>query len=478
MTDLTDEINSFLPLGVNSGITGQGIRDAILALNNGALTVNDIVSGTIASISIVGMYQGGKPDLTDAPAGAATGALYILATTTDAGAWNYWLIDSEATSFTGLRLTGQSTIVWKSATGVDATVPDNYPKGVIGVITVANNIDAIAAPVTINLPITGDPARIYAASGSLQFTGTDECNGEARFTFTVKDAGNQAIQTSVKSEPVFDMQIGANGREYNRAYDFNMGQNGSVDVTVQLFGAWKPVGSYRLVAVIQDVGEGDSSLPINFPPSSTPVDLGSMSEDDAPLTITEAELLANATDPEGDPMTATNLAIQSGTGAVVGAGVGAWTYTPVNGGGASSVVFTYDISDDQGNTITNTASLAVIAVSGQPTLLEALMLVFRKARFTYDTGVTGTDKTTSNQVTAAGWTCTINGGAATLNSAKFNEAANTVEFIVDSADAPVTNDVMLISYDKDADPGTDFRVTATGELIDSIVDQVIDTSEI
>jgi hypothetical protein len=61
---------------------------------------------------------------------------------------------------------------------------------------------------------------------------------------------------------------------------------------------------------------------------TTPVTLAPLAEDGGPRLITNAELVANATDVDADPLTATGLAIASGNGALVDNGNGTWTYTP------------------------------------------------------------------------------------------------------------------------------------------------------
>ena len=72
-----------------------------------------------------------------------------------------------------------------------------------------------------------------------------------------------------------------------------------------------------------------------------------------------------SSDPDGDPLTAVNLAIASGSGALTDHGDGTWTFTPdANWNGA--VGFTFDVTD--GTTpVANTASLTVTAVNDLPT---------------------------------------------------------------------------------------------------------------
>ena len=68
--------------------------------------------------------------------------------------------------------------------------------------------------------------------------------------------------------------------------------------------------------------------PVNDAPTTTPVTLAAIAEDSGARLITQAELLANATDVDGPALTAVNLAISSGNGTLVDNGNGTWSYTP------------------------------------------------------------------------------------------------------------------------------------------------------
>ncbi|MDP3796761.1 MAG: cadherin-like domain-containing protein, partial [Polaromonas sp.] len=61
---------------------------------------------------------------------------------------------------------------------------------------------------------------------------------------------------------------------------------------------------------------------------TSPIALTAIAEDSGARVITQAELLANASDIEGDALTATGLAIASGNGSLVDNLDGTWTYTP------------------------------------------------------------------------------------------------------------------------------------------------------
>ena len=68
--------------------------------------------------------------------------------------------------------------------------------------------------------------------------------------------------------------------------------------------------------------------PVNDAPTTTPVALTVIAEDSGARLITQAELLANANDIEGDALTVTGLTVNTGNGAITDNGDGTWNYTP------------------------------------------------------------------------------------------------------------------------------------------------------
>ncbi|WP_432463779.1 retention module-containing protein [Agarivorans sp. QJM3NY_33] len=85
--------------------------------------------------------------------------------------------------------------------------------------------------------------------------------------------------------------------------------------------------------------------PVNDAPESTALVLDPIAEDSGARIITSEELLANASDLEGDDLTVSNLQLSSGAGSLIDNGDGSWTYTPV-ADDDSSVSFSYQITDN------------------------------------------------------------------------------------------------------------------------------------
>ncbi len=84
--------------------------------------------------------------------------------------------------------------------------------------------------------------------------------------------------------------------------------------------------------------------PVNDAPVSSPVTLAAIAEDSGARLITQAELLANASDIDSAGLSATGLSIAAGQGTLVNNGNGTWSYTPALNDD-SAVSFSYSVSD-------------------------------------------------------------------------------------------------------------------------------------
>ncbi|MFL0802012.1 MAG: retention module-containing protein [Agarilytica sp.] len=129
-------------------------------------------------------------------------------------------------------------------------------------------------------------------------------------------------------------------------------------------------GDAEFTYVISD-GEGGtventgnlSISPVNDAPEVVAIDLGSVVEDGS-VAITEAELLAGATDIEGDSLSVENLVLASGQGVLSSTGPGTWSFAPAaNWNG--DVSFDFDVNDGTDSTA-NSAALTVTAENDAP----------------------------------------------------------------------------------------------------------------
>src|SRR4029079_7182034 len=101
--------------------------------------------------------------------------------------------------------------------------------------------------------------------------------------------------------------------------------------------------------------------PVNDAPATSPVTLVAIAEDSGARLITQAELLANATDVDGPALTAINLAIASGSGTLVDNNNGTWSYTPA-ANDDTAVTFSYAVSDGMAARVATPASLDITPV--------------------------------------------------------------------------------------------------------------------
>ena len=129
---------------------------------------------------------------------------------------------------------------------------------------------------------------------------------------------------------------------------------------------------------------GSASLditPVNDAPVTTPVTLAPIAEDSGARIITQAQLLANASDVENNTLTASNLQIVSGTGLLVDNGDGTWTYTPALNDD-TSVSFSYTITDNgttngvaDPKSVSGSASLDITPVNDAPVITAVSLTV-------------------------------------------------------------------------------------------------------
>ena len=129
-------------------------------------------------------------------------------------------------------------------------------------------------------------------------------------------------------------------------------------------------GSDSFIVTISDGNGGTTTstvtigvTPLNDAPVVTPVALADINEDGS-IVITQADLLAGASDLDGDVLTAINLSLTTGNGSLIDNGDGTWTFTPATDWNGD-VSFAFEASDGTVN-IPNTASLTVVSENDAP----------------------------------------------------------------------------------------------------------------
>ncbi|MBZ9793910.1 cadherin-like domain-containing protein [Rhizobium sp. 3T7] len=102
--------------------------------------------------------------------------------------------------------------------------------------------------------------------------------------------------------------------------------------------------------------------PLNDAPVAPAVTLAAIAEDSGAHQITTADLLAGATDVDGDTLTVSGLSASSGT--LIDNGNGTWTFTPADDDD-TSVSFSYTVSDGA-TTVPGSATLDLTPVNDAP----------------------------------------------------------------------------------------------------------------
>jgi len=169
--------------------------------------------------------------------------------------------------------------------------------------------------------VDGDTLSVSGLSAS---NGTVQDNGDGTYTITPSANFNGAVTLS---------------------YNVIDGNGGSVAASQ----------SYSLAA-------------INDAPTTTPVTLTAIAEDSGARLITQAQLLSNASDVDGNSLTATGLAIASGTGSLVSNGNGTWNYTPALNDD-TAVSFSYTVTDGSLSTA-GSATLDITPANDAPTDID------------------------------------------------------------------------------------------------------------
>jgi hypothetical protein len=119
--------------------------------------------------------------------------------------------------------------------------------------------------------------------------------------------------------------------------------------------------------------------------------LTAIAEYSGAVTITNDQFIAAASDQESDALTISNVAIASGSGALVDNGNGTWSYTPATND-EISLSFSYTITDDgtaNGSSdplpVEGTATLDITAVNNAPTDVDITATTNEDVPFNFQT---------------------------------------------------------------------------------------------
>ena len=243
-------------------------------------------------------------------------------------------------------------------------------------------------------------------NGDVVFTPAADFNGAATFDYTVSDGnGGTATQTvsvdvtAVNDAPSVDMtspvslSLAEDGNLLITQAEFLSNASDIEGDTLSVSGvtvdsgtitdngdgtwAFAPGADFNgSVTLSYNVSDGTNSVAdagtitvtaVNDAPVVSAPATGSLAEDSA-LVVTTAELLANATDVDGDTLSVSNLAVTGTDASVTDNGDGTWTISPV-GEFNGAVRLSYDVSDGT-STVAGSLDLTIAAVNDAPAAIS------------------------------------------------------------------------------------------------------------
>jgi len=364
--------------------------DAATAIADSDTDLVDIDSSTFDHVSLtlsglldgnaeVLLLDGSAFALATANAGQDTGGNnYHVVITTGAGMADVMITRKDGGSFSEAET--ETLIKAIQYQHTDTNTPSDGDRS-IGVTVNDGKVDSAVATSTINVnPVNDAPTAsgVPTDVSVTEDTASDFDLSAVSFADVEGDSLSVTLAASAGSFSASDsggVTIGGSGSGSLTLSGTAASINAYLDTTtnIQYSGALNASGdnaaSFTLNAndgtVNPQVGSGNIDItPVNDVPTNTPVTLAAIDEDSGARLITQAELLANSNDVDGDVLTATNLAIASGSGTLLDNGDGSWSYTPAADDN-SSVSFSYTVSDGA-LTATGSASLDITPVNDVP----------------------------------------------------------------------------------------------------------------
>jgi 6-phosphogluconolactonase (cycloisomerase 2 family) len=227
--------------------------------------------------------------------------------------------------------TGGKSVETSFAVTVNAVIPFNATPTTAGI-----------ADVTVNEDASDSVIDLWAAFDDVE-------DDDADLIYTIEANTDPALFTTT----TIDDGSG------NLTLDYAANQNGVATITIRATDTGDKWVETSFAVTVNAV------IPVNAAPTTSTVTLSAIAEDSGVRLITQAELLANAADSEGDGLTASNLTLNTGSGVLIDNGDGSWNFTPT-ANDDTSVSFSYTISDAT-NSVAGSATLDITPLNDAPT---------------------------------------------------------------------------------------------------------------
>ncbi len=356
----------------NSGLTSSGT----LSIYD-ADTLDTVSVSQAPAFSVDGTYSGPRPN------DAALKAMFSVSggepSTTQQGNPHgiNWSFNSGSEAFNFLPA-GQTLVLHYTirATDSSGTIGNSVDQPVTITITGSNDAAVIAGTTT---GVVVEDSLINTISGTLTATDVDNSNNVFQAISTPTTSINGYGTFTVTADGVWTYSLDNSNTTVN-------GLN-TIDSLSDTFVVRSADGTEQTITVAIN---GNNDAPI-----TTPVTLSAIAEDSGVRLITQAELLANASDVDSPSLSASNLTIASGKGSLINNGDGTWNYTPA-ADDDTEVTFSYQVTDGS-LSVNASASLDITPVNdaSAPTLILST-----KGQWTFNEAVGST--TTVNGSTDQG----------------------------------------------------------------------------
>lgn len=490
-------------LAVNAGSTGSG-GAGVFDLSPGAWWLIGGAAGAVSIALIAGndsSGSGGAP----APDETAPDAPLIVGFSQDTGVQGDQVTSDATPTLTGTAEPDSSITVADGSTVLGTTTADangNWtfttaalpegPHNLTATATdAAGNTSGVSNTVTVTVDLTPpDP-------GTLAFANLETGDQDGTFDLSLNGAEDGA---SVVYQRFTD-----GGTTWTTTSNAQINLlPGTYSYRAIVTDAAGNSATSNLISVTVDPVDPGPVDPSNPSPTTIPVTLAAIAEDSGPRLITQAELLANASDPDGGTLRAVNLVIAAGNGSLTDNGNGIWAYTPA-ANDDSSVRFAYTIRDNgtPAGTVAGSATLDITPVNDAPVAVDDRLSAVEDTPITYsaaqllgnDIDPDGDDPAIASVTSGVGGTAVLNSdGSVTFTPGPnlngeiaFSYTATDGQEISNSATAIVvvsaTNDAAVITGETSGtlveaggvNNGTPATPTATGNLDAADVDDPADT---
>jgi uncharacterized membrane protein len=349
-----------------------------------------------------------------------------------------------------------------------------------------NDTDVDGDPLTIASVTSGTGGTaVLNSDGTVTFTPNTNFNGVADFTYQAKDSSlavSNSATVTIHVAPVNDAPVAVNDTlaatedtpiNYTAAQllgndtdvdgnsltiaSVTSGTGGTVALNTNGSVTFTPTANFNGAAHFSyQASDGSSNsnsatvtvdvAPVNDAPVA--VNDVEVATEDTVVIYTVAQLLANDTDVDGNPLTIASVTSGVGGTAVLNAANGTVTFTPnANFNGVAD--FTYQASDGSLNSNTATATINVAAVNDAPVAVNDTLIATEDTVATYtvaqllgnDTDVDGNTLTIASVTSGVGGTVVLNNIAGTVTftpTANFNGVAS---FTYQASDGLTTSNI-------------------------------------